>query len=51
MFLFFIISIIACGVGDWDKVGGLAGQGGKADPLVTFSGNAGAIRILKPGFY
>lgn len=42
---------LACGVGDWDKVGGPAGQGGKGDLNLTFPGNNGAIRLMKPGFY
>jgi hypothetical protein len=41
----------ACGVGEWDKVDGLAGQGGRGDPNVTCNGNNGAIRLLKPGNY
>eukprot|EP01036_Dinobryon_divergens_P026472 gene26472-35131_t len=42
---------LACGLGDWDKTGGLAGQGGQGDKVATHSGNAGAVRILKPGHY
>lgn len=41
----------ACGIGEWDKVEGFAGQGGKGDPHITFPGNNGAVRIFKPGFY
>jgi hypothetical protein len=41
----------ACGVGEWDKVEGFAGQGGQGDAYYTFSGNNGAIRLMKPGFY
>ena len=41
----------ACGVGEWDKVDGLAGQGGKPDPSSTMHGNAGCVRIIKPGHY
>lgn len=41
----------ACGVGDWDKVGGLVGEGGKGDALTANAGNAGCVRIIKPGYY
>ena len=41
----------ACGLGEWDKVGGFAGQGGIGDPYRTFAGNNGAIRLIKPGHY
>jgi hypothetical protein len=41
----------ASGLGEWDKVGGYAGQGGLGDPFVTRHGNNGAIRIIKPGHY
>ena len=41
----------AAGVGEWDHPGGPAGQGGVGDVSNTRSGNAGAIRIIKPGFY
>jgi hypothetical protein len=41
----------AVGVGDWDKVGGLVGQGGIGDLTSTMNGNNGAIRIIKPGHY
>lgn len=41
----------ACGIGEWDKREGYAGQGGKGDPYVTMAGNNGAVRLLKPGFY
>lgn len=42
---------LACGVGDWDKVGGYAGQGGLGEWAKTNTGNNGAIRIIKPGHY
>ena len=41
----------ACGIGEWDKMEGYAGQGGRGDPLLSFPGNNGAVRLLKPGFY
>ena len=41
----------AAGVGEWDVPGGPAGQGGMGDEYVTKAGNAGAVRIMKPGFY
>eukprot|EP00981_Chlorochromonas_danica_P012742 scaffold5382_cov162-Ochromonas_danica.AAC.4 len=41
----------ACGIGEWDKVGGLAGQGGLGDATLTHRGNNGAVRISKPGHY
>jgi hypothetical protein len=41
----------AVGVGEWDKVGGPAGQGGIGDLHMTCPGNTGAVRILKPGFF
>ena len=41
----------AVGCGEWDKVGGLAGGGGLGDLTKTNAGNAGACRILKPGYY
>jgi len=41
----------ACGIGEWDKIDGYAGQGGKGDAEITFSGNNGAIRLIKPGNY
>ena len=48
----------AVGCGEWDLVGGLVGQGGRSivdknDPNIvkTSSVNAGAVRIIKPGFY
>jgi hypothetical protein len=41
----------ASGCGEWDKVGGLAGEGGQGDTHKTHPGNAGACRILKPGYY
>lgn len=41
----------ASGVGEWDTPGGPAGQGGVGGVSCTRSGNAGAIRIIKPGFY
>ena len=42
---------LACGLGEWDKVGGFAGQGGIGDPHNTRTGNNGAIRLIKPGHY
>ncbi|CAM9525720.1 unnamed protein product [Ectocarpus fasciculatus] len=41
----------AVGVGEWDRVGGPAGQGGVGDVNELRPGNAGAVRILKPGFF
>ena len=41
----------ASGAGEWDKVGGFVGQGAIADVLQTKAGNAGCVRISKPGFY
>jgi hypothetical protein len=41
----------ACGIGEWDKIPGYTGQGGKGDPYVTNAGNNGAVRLYKPGFY
>ena len=41
----------ACGVGDWDFVGGVAGQGGGADIVECQAGKNGAVKIMKPGFY
>lgn len=42
----------AVGAGDWDKVGGVAGEGGHTQNFVlTRPGNNGAICIFKPGFY
>lgn len=41
----------ACGVGEWDKVGGFAGEGAQGDVSVTRDGNSGAIRVFKPGYY
>jgi hypothetical protein len=43
--------LLACGIGDWDLVGGLAGQGGKGLDNATNSGNNGAVRISRPGHY
>jgi hypothetical protein len=41
----------ATGVGDWDLVGGVVGEGGTKDKTTkTNSGNAGCVRIFKPGF-
>jgi hypothetical protein len=39
------------GIGDWDKVGGLCGEGGTGHPTKLHPGNGGAVRILKPGFF
>ncbi len=47
----------AVGIGEWDVIGGLAGQGGRTsiDPKTgwptTFNGNSGCVRVIKPGFY
>jgi hypothetical protein len=41
----------AVGIGEWDKVGGLCGEGGTGDPKQVFAGNAGAVRIFKQGFF
>ena len=47
----------AVGMGEWDVVGGWAGQGGRTslDPNTqaptTFNGNNGCVRVIKPGFY
>jgi hypothetical protein len=42
---------LACGLGEWDKPGGPSGRGGMGDAKESKNGNAGAVRILKPGFY
>eukprot|EP00605_Chrysophyceae_sp_TOSAG23-4_P002678 GSChrysophyteH1.ASY1.ANO1.2954.1 assembled CDS len=42
---------LAAGAGEWDKVGGICGQGGEGDPNVTQVGRAGCVRVSKPGFY
>ena len=42
---------LACGLGEWDKTGGFAGQGGLGDAFLTCAGNNGAIRLTKPGHY
>lgn len=41
----------AVGVGEWDKTGGMVGQGGQGDINKTNSGNNGCVRIFKPGHY
>jgi hypothetical protein len=41
----------AAGIGEWDAPGGPSGQGGLGSKTETRAGNAGAVRILKPGFY
>jgi len=41
----------ACGVGEWDYVGGCAGQGGGADIVEVQPGKNGAVKLMKPGFY
>ena len=41
----------AVGAGDWDKVGGLVGEGGTGHVTETQAGRAGCVRISKPGFY
>lgn len=41
----------AAGLGEWDKPGGSSGEGGQGDMWRTRAGNAGAVRILKPGFF
>eukprot|EP00595_Chromulina_sp_UTEXLB2642_P002328 CAMPEP_0196765016 /NCGR_PEP_ID=MMETSP1095-20130614/7395_1 /TAXON_ID=96789 ORGANISM="Chromulina nebulosa, Strain UTEXLB2642" /NCGR_SAMPLE_ID=MMETSP1095 /ASSEMBLY_ACC=CAM_ASM_000446 /LENGTH=1218 /DNA_ID=CAMNT_0042122169 /DNA_START=3024 /DNA_END=6677 /DNA_ORIENTATION=+ len=38
----------AVGIGDWDKVGGIVGQGGLGNAETTHSGNNGCVRIFKP---
>ncbi|KAJ1453694.1 hypothetical protein M885DRAFT_273338 [Pelagophyceae sp. CCMP2097] len=42
---------LACGVGDWDYVGGFAGAGGRAHGTLLHAGCHGAVRIVRPGFY
>jgi hypothetical protein len=39
----------AVGIGEWDYVGGFAGQGGMGHLSETNPGNAGAVRVMKPG--
>ncbi len=41
----------AVGIGEWDKVGGVVGQGGFGDSVKLNAEKNGAIRILKPGFF
>ncbi len=41
----------AVGIGEWDKVGGPVGQGGQGDIFDVHTGNAGGVRIFKPGFF
>lgn len=41
----------AVGFGEWDKVGGLCGEGGDGHPLKLSAGNAGAVRIFKQGYF
>jgi hypothetical protein len=41
----------AVGVGEWDLTGGITGQGGAAHKNKTQAGNAGGVRIIKPGHY
>jgi len=41
----------AVGCGEWDRVGGPVGQGGMGEKVKTTPGNAGGVRILKPGYY
>jgi hypothetical protein len=41
----------AVGIGEWDKVGGLCGEGGVGDPKQVSHGNAGAVRISKQGYF
>ena len=36
---------------EWDKTGGLVGQGGIGNAEVTKPGNNGGVRIFKPGHY
>lgn len=43
--------LAAVGVGEWDKVGGWAGQGASPDVAISKPGNNGAVRIFKPGHY
>ena len=41
----------AVGCGEWDKVGGPVGKGGTGDIFEVHAGNAGCVRIFKPGFF
>jgi hypothetical protein len=41
----------ASGVGEWDRVGGLAGEGGLGHIDTLRAGNNGAVRICKPGYF
>lgn len=41
----------AVGVGDWDKTGGLVGEGALGDKLQTRPGNSGCCRIFLPGYF
>jgi hypothetical protein len=41
----------AVGVGEWDKLGGLCGEGGEGDALKVSAGNGGAVRIFKQGYF
>jgi hypothetical protein len=41
----------AVGLGDWDITGGMTGEGGLGDKNKTQRGNAGGVRIIKPGHY
>lgn len=41
----------ACGIGEWDFVGGLAGEGAPGDISQLNAGRNGAVRLVRPGFY
>ena len=41
----------AVGVGDWDRTGGLVGEGALGDKHTTRPGNSGCCRIFKPGYF
>ena len=42
---------MATGVGEWDMVGGVCGEGGKGDEKALDDGKCGAIIIYRPGFF
>ncbi len=35
----------ATGIGEWDKLGGAVGEGGRATAVEVFAGNGGAVRV------
>ncbi len=41
----------ATGLGEWDLVGGVCGEGGKADEWTVEDGRCGCVRVFRPGFY